>query len=292
MKNAVLIVAALISGLPSAAQQAAADAQQATTVVTPHAQADQAAAAQAGRGASSAGLSSAAYAEMRPVSCELAGKLDSKSARIGDSVFAKTSESVRTADGAVIPRGARLVGHITAVQAHASGQADSRISIAFDRAEWSGGHSITIQSVIESVTPPVNAAAAASMGDDDSLGNAMGGGNARGAGGARAGGGLIGGTVGAAGSTAGSLGANAGGALRNAGQLPGSVASGATTSVGSSVDAAAAASMGVHATGIPGVMLAGDASGAASGTFSAAKRNFHLDSGTQLTVAVSAAVSQ
>jgi hypothetical protein len=237
---------------------------------------------------------------MRPVNCELAGKLDSKTAKNGDAVVAKTKESLRTADGTAIPKGAKLVGHVTDVQAHTSSQPESHLTIAFDRAEWSGGHSLPIHSVIQAVTPPTNAFASESGDSYDSLSGPIGGAGSRGTGNARGGGGgLVGGTASTAGSATGNLGsnvgsnasnlgANAGGVVRTAGETTGNVGAVANTGVG----AATSASMGAHATGVPGVMLAGDASGATAGTLSASKRNVHLDSGTQLTIAFSATASQ
>lgn len=298
MKTAFLFTAAFVSGLslPLMAQQAAAAADQSRSASSPQSQADQSAAASAqpAHGAPSAKISAMAFDYMRPVNCELAGKLDSKSAKIGDSVVAKTTMSMHTADGTEIPRGAKLMGHVTDVQAHASGQAESHLSLVFDHAEWSGGHSVAIHSVIETVTPPPNVAAI----DNDESASSMGGAGSRGLsglGGTRSGGGALGGTAGAATSTAGNLGANAGGVLHTTGQAAGDVASNATVplgQVGSSLNAAAAATMGVHATGIPGVMLSGDASGAVSGTLSASKRNVHLDAGSQIILAVSPVVSQ
>lgn len=47
--------------------------------------------------------------------------------------------------------------------------------------------------------------------------------------------------------------------------------------------------MGVRSTGIPGVMLHGDAAGTTSGMLSAANQNIHLDSGTQMVVGIAAA---
>jgi hypothetical protein len=287
MKSAILfpIAAALVSGvsLSLAAQQAAAGADQSATA----------------RGAASTKLSAMAFDYMRPVSCELAGKLDSKSAKVGDAVVVKTTENLRMEDGSVIPKGAKLIGHVTDAQAHSSGQADAHLSIAFDRAEWSGGHSIPIHSVIQTVTRPVNAFASASTQSDDSLGGPMAGPGAHGMAGVHAGGGSLGGTAGVgttAGSVAGSVGADAsnlgaaagGGLQRTAGQTAGDIGPVA----GPGVSAATSASMSEHPTGVPGVMLAGDASGATAGTLSASNHNVHLDSGTQLTLAVSAASSQ
>jgi hypothetical protein len=51
----------------------------------------------------------------------------------------------------------------------------------------------------------------------------------------------------------------------------------------------ATGSLAAHATGIPGVMLAGDASGSASGMLTASRKNIHLDSGTQMVMGVAAA---
>ncbi len=42
--------------------------------------------------------------EMSSVSGELEGKLDSKSAKVGDRVVLKTTEKVLTSDGTMIPR--------------------------------------------------------------------------------------------------------------------------------------------------------------------------------------------
>lgn len=300
MKTA-LFATALVFGmnllnLPISGQQAAAPSNQSGAQTAAPSQADQstAASAQTARGAASTKISEAAYAYMRPVSCELAGKLDSKTAKLGDPVTAKSKESIRIADGTVIPKGAKLVGHVTEVQAHTSEQAESHLSIAFDRAEWSGGHSLAIHSILEAVSPPVQAFAASSATADDSLAGPMGGSGPRGMGSARGGG--VGSTAGSLGSNLGvnasNPGANAGGVMRSASQTAGGVAGDATSTADIGVNAAASSSMGVHATGIPGVMLAGDASGATSGRLSASKHNVHLDAGTQLTLAISAAGPQ
>jgi len=47
-------------------------------------------------------------------------------------------------------------------------------------------------------------------------------------------------------------------------------------------------SLAAHTTGVRGVMLSGDATGATSGTLSAANKNIHLDSGTQMVLGVAA----
>jgi hypothetical protein len=242
---------------------------------------------------------------MRPVNAELVGKLDSKSAKAGDQVLLKTTESMKAADGTVIPKGTRLVGHVTSVSAHAKGSADSAMAIEFDRAELKGGQTMAIHSEIRSVTPPASAVMSNGMQSEDGLGAPMGGGMSGGArgmasGGGRAGGGgLLGGgagggvggsAVGGVASTTGHVGAGLGAVADDGVGAAGPVAGQAAAGVGGHGNLAAGAAGGVaaHATGISGVMLAGDATGKVSGTLSAANRNIHLDGGTQMVLGVAA----
>lgn len=333
--KAFVVVAVAVSSFPVFAQQADASAQQSAAVSAGSSQSSESGGANASasrHGASAEGYGSASNAnavnnlassssaangsaagaaDMRPINGELVGKLDSKTARVGDPVIVKTTDKTRTADGTVIPKGSRLVGHVTQVQAHGKGSQESELGLAFDRAELKNGQSMPIRSVIESVSPSAAAANMAASGDDDLF--ASGPAPAVGGGGARSGGGLIGGgshalAGGGSGSLAGAgsltgVSANAvGSAAGNAGGHVGSTAGGALNSTGSTAlgagngtlrgAAAGAGSLGAHATAIPGVMLAGDASGAASGMLSASHKNVHLDSGTQMVLGVASAVNR
>src|SRR5690242_287338 len=73
----------------------------------------------------------AATAEMSPVSGELVSKLDSKTAKTGDSVVVQTKSSAKTADGTAIPKGSKLVGRVLAVHASAPGE-NSQMVLLFD----------------------------------------------------------------------------------------------------------------------------------------------------------------
>lgn len=253
--------------------------------------------------------SAAGHAQMRPVTGELEGKLDSKTAKVGEPVVLKTTNKMKTADGLVIPRGSRLMGHVTEVQAHAKGHEQSSMGIAFDRAELKNGQSFAIHSVIESVGPSAAQLEANSMANEDAFAGPAGGGmaaggGAMGGGGAavgRAGGGLLGGGGGVAGGATSAVGgigsgvaSSAGGALNagdNAIGATGNLAGNAAANVGRGVNgsAGAAGSLGAHVTAIPGVMLDSQAGGGASGMLSASQRNVHLDSGTEMVLGVAAA---
>jgi hypothetical protein len=271
MKTAQLFAAALVtlSGLAMLAQQADASAQQDASAAQASAQ------------------TTSNVVEMRPVNGELVNKLDAKSAKAGDQVVVKTTESVKTADGVVIPKGSRLVGSVTEVQAHGADSADSHVGIRFDHAELKGGQTLAIQSEIRSLSLPVSAMSSGSMGGDASLGT-MGGGSPMGGGGAM-GGGARGGTAG--GPAGGALGGAANTAGRTTGTLDPAVngtaqASGQVAGAGSKVGAGGV----VHSTGVPGVMLSGRGSAAssASGTLWSSKQNVHLDGGTQIVLGVAA----
>jgi hypothetical protein len=93
--------------------------------------------------------------EMSPVTGELDGKLDSKTAKVGDRVVLKTMNKVQTSDGTVIPRSSRLVGHVTEVQAYDPVHGPARIAIAFDHAELKNGQSIAIYTLIGGVNTSI-----------------------------------------------------------------------------------------------------------------------------------------
>ena len=233
--------------------------------------------------------------EMSSVTGALEGKLDSKSARVGDRVVLRTTNKVLTADGTEIPKGARLVGRVTEVQAYDSSHGVSQVGIAFDRAELKNGQSFAIHTLIQGVKPSPSAAAMSSMNDDESM-NAMG----SGMGSPASGGGRVGRAGGGVLDSTGNLG---GGAMQRTTATTSSVEEQAGAAVnanpgGGVVEEAGHgdlnADMGAHRqaaaravprpTAIPGVMLAGSSS--ASGMFLASRKNVEFESGTQMQLGI------
>jgi len=225
----------------------------------------------------SSALQGSASVEMRPVYAELQRKLDSKSARVGDPVEAKTTEKMTTAQGVELPKDTHLIGRVTEVQAHTKENPASSLAIVFDRAEFKGGKTLAIRCIVEAADPP----AYPPMTGDQSNTNPF----------APSPPPLPPGTSPLAAPLA-------------DGRQPGAFGRG----IGSNVDAApaarqplgrdsagtavidargrAAASLATHPTGYLGVMLTGSASGTLSGTFTAPTKNIHLDSGAQLVLGV------
>jgi hypothetical protein len=82
----------------------------------------------------------ASAVEMSPINGELVSKLDSKTAKTGDSVVVQTKSSAKTADGTEIPKGSKLVGHVIGAQPSGAGE-NSQVALLFDHVELKGGQS-------------------------------------------------------------------------------------------------------------------------------------------------------
>ncbi len=289
MKAATIIAVALatFSSFPSTAQQTTqAPTTQASPAQASPAQQD-AQPSQTQPGQTQAQAASASV-QLQPISGELVSKLDSKSAKQGDSVILKTSENAKTADGTQIPKGSKLVGHVTNVQARGDGKENSQIAIQFDRAELKGGQSMPIESVIQSISP--------SASDMPNQNGAM----PVGSGSAPATGSMAPGSNPAGGmnQTANNQTANNDrpGLASNTTAQPGATtqdtnANGGARAPGSIV--ARNGNVAIRATSIPGVLLANNINGQpfsnASGMLLGARRDIKLDGGTQMVVAVAAA---
>lgn len=229
--------------------------------------------------------------EMSWVTCELDGKLDSKTAKVGDRVVVKTAEKVQTADGTVIPRGTRLVGHVTEVQAYNEQHGPARIAIAFDHAELKNGQSIAVHTLIRSVNLSANAMTVPQTYDEGGMGMPVPIGTM--AGSARLGGPGTGSTApGYATSQVDRVSdaAVAEGNREDANQGSCSGSTGSTMTPGGGLNAAtgahgvAAARALPRPTGIPGVMLAGNST--SSGVLLASRQNIRIQSGTQIELGV------
>jgi hypothetical protein len=238
---------------------------------------------------------------MSQVPAELTTKLDSKTAKAGDAVEAKTTKTVKTAQGVVIPKGSKLLGTVTEAKAHQKGQSQSMLALTFDRVQLRNGQEMMLHSTIDNLSNS-NALRASEDADEMMSPGPIGGGGSAGGGlvggGGLGGGGLVGGAVGGAGGALGRTGSELGSVGRSAGGEIGGAAHGAANGLGGAANglngsvrgaAQEGTSGAVHATSLPGVMLSNSASGAASGTLSETGRNIRLDSGTQMLLSVAAA---
>ena len=186
------------------------------------------------------------------VSAELTKRIDTKSAKPGDAVDARTTMAAKLPDGTELPSGTKLIGKVTNVKAKSKEDKSSHLAFNLDRAVLKGGKEVPVVVIVTSVTGPPEGPPTDAM-------SAGGGGS-----------GVPGGSPGAAGTTGSSA--------------PPAASAAMATSSGRSQS-----SMGgvlkttqdrVPVGNMPGVMLS--ATPGTTGTFDSDKDNIALGSGTKL----------
>jgi hypothetical protein len=212
----------------------------------------------------------------------LSQPVDAKRNKPGDQVTAKTTEAAKSEGKVVIPKGSKLVGHVTECKQRSKEEKESALGIVFDKAILKNGEEIPLNVTVRALAAAQSqAGAASSIGSDDlsAGGGAMGSARASG-----------GGALGGVRSTAGA----ATGAVTNTAANAGGVASGAVSSTANAAGAARGAAGGLNAAGqltsssqgvfgLEGLNLNGAASNSTQGSLiTSTSKNVHLDSGTQL----------
>jgi hypothetical protein len=299
-RTGFVLVAGILFASVAAAQtqadtQAGAQAGTQTSVQAGKAQARGSGSASASSAASTEnGQTNASLGSGAAINAELTAPVDSKKAKPGDPVAARTTEPTKSNGKTVIPKGSKLVGHVTQASARAKGDSESALGIVFDKAILKNGQEVPLNVAIQALAS-AQSGATANAGNDLSAAGGAGayaGGSGRAAGGGAPGGvtSTAGGAVGTVTNTAASAGNTAGGALN-------STASSATNSVAASKGAVGglnaagqltSTSQGVF--GLQGVNLSSATAGAAQGSvITSAGKNLHLDSGTQMLLVTQAA---
>jgi hypothetical protein len=154
------------------------------------------------------------------LSGELQNTIDVRKAKVGDQVVLKTTQAIKSHGRTVVPRGARLVGHVTEVAQKTKGNGESHIGILFDRLER-GSLELPISATISSITS--GRASARANNEDLFETSASSSGSARSSGSASSssGGGVLGGV---------------GNVLNSTTSTTGNVVAGTTSAVGSTVN--------------------------------------------------------
>jgi hypothetical protein len=82
--------------------------------------------------------------------------LDSSKLKEGDTVELETAGSFKLADGTLVPKGSRMEGHVTSAKARSKGDADSELTLAFDKLNIQGGRQLTLKGSVQAVYPPAD----------------------------------------------------------------------------------------------------------------------------------------
>lgn len=241
------------------------------------------------------GQANAGLASGSTFNAALSSPVDSRKCKPGDAVNAHTTEAAKSDGKAVIPKGAKLVGHVTQASARANGESESALAIVFDKAILKNGQEVPLNVAIQAIASAQSSASVAGA-DVDTIGGT--GGSAAGSGiasGRSALGGVTstaGGATGAVTNTAANVGSLAGGTVNSAANAGGSIAGASRGAVGGLNAAGQLTSNSQGVFGLNGLNLNTAASSATQGSvITSAGKNIHLDSGTRILLVSQAAAS-
>ena len=267
--------------------QAGAQASGQTSVQAGNTQAQTSASTSASASASAQnGQANASMASGTAFNATLSKPVDSKKCKPGDTVTAQTAEAVKSEGKTVIPKGSRLIGHVTEASARANGEAQSALGIVFDKAILKNGQEVPLSVAIQALASAQSNASFAGADMD-----AMGGMGASPAGSGMSGGrGALGGVTSAAGgavgtvtNTAANVGGAAGGAVNSTTNAAGNVAGASKGAVGGLNAAGQLTSNSQGVFGMNGLNVSAAGSNATQGSLiTSAGKNVHLDSGTRM----------
>jgi hypothetical protein len=241
------------------------------------------------------GQANAGLASGSTFNAALSSPIDSRKCKPGDPVNAHTTEAAKSDGKTVIPRGAKLVGHVTKASARANGESESALGIVFDKAILKDGQEVPLNVAIQAIASAQSSASVAGA-DVDSMGS-MGGSTAGSGmtGGRSALGGVTstaGGATGAVTNTAANVGSVAGGTVNSAANTGGTITGTSRGAVGGLNSAGQLTSNSQGVFGLNGLNLNTAASSATqSSVITSAGKNIHLDSGTRLLLVSQAAAS-
>jgi hypothetical protein len=104
---------------------------------------------------------------------QLVQNVDTRSAKPGQAVTAKLTSAVKGAGSTELPKGTLLIGKVEEVQA-AAGKEPTKLSLVFDQAKLSDGHTVAIKTTLLSAYPGDTNEYFAETGSTGSLGNQLG----------------------------------------------------------------------------------------------------------------------
>src|SRR5947207_1914555 len=213
----------------------------------------------------------------------LSSPIDSKKCKPGDPVNAHSTEAVKSEGKTVIPKGSKLVGHVTQASARGKGESESSLGIVFDKAILKNGQEIPLNAGIQAIASAQSSASAAGS-DLDTMGASAAGSGM--AGGRSPLGGVastVGGAAGTVTNTAANVGGVAGGTVNSAANAGGSIAGTSKGAVGGLNTAGQFSSNSQGVFGLNGLNLSAAGSNATEGSvITSTGKNVQLESGTRM----------
>jgi hypothetical protein len=82
--------------------------------------------------------------------------LDSSRLKEGDAIEVETAGSFKLPDGTLVPKGSKLIGHVTTAKARSKGDSQSQLTVAFDKLNVANGKQLAIKGAVQAVFPPAD----------------------------------------------------------------------------------------------------------------------------------------
>jgi hypothetical protein len=229
------------------------------------------------------GQANGSLASGTAINAELSSPIDSKKCKPGEAVNAHSTEVVKSEGKIVIPKGAKLVGHVTEASARAKGESQSSLGIVFDKAILKNGQEIPLNAGIQAIAAAQSSASVAGSDMDATGASAAGSGMAGGHGALGGVASTAGGAVGTVTNTAANVGGVAGGTVNSAANAGGSITDASKGAVGGLNAAGQFTSNSQGVFGLNGLNLNAAGSNATQGSLiTSAGKNVHLESGTRM----------
>ena len=102
------------------------------------------------------------------ISVELSKTLDAKKVKANDKIEARTAMDLLAHGQILIPRNAKIIGHVTEAKAHSKQSPDSMVGIAFDRVLMKDGRELPLQAAVQAIGRPLQTSPP--FAGDDSMG--------------------------------------------------------------------------------------------------------------------------
>jgi hypothetical protein len=118
------------------------------------------------------GSSEASLAGGTAINAVLNSSIDAKKAKPGEQITAHTIDAVKSTDGrTILPKGTKLIAHVTQAAARSKEQAESMLAIQFDKAVLKDGQEVPFTNVVlQAVAAPPQETSNFSGSDTDRLG--------------------------------------------------------------------------------------------------------------------------
>jgi len=279
-----IALGALFSVSAAAQSQSGAQSSSQASVEAGHRQAQTSGNASASTSASAQnGQANGSLATGTAFNAALSSPIDSKKCKPGDPVNAHSTEAVKSEGKTVIPKGSKLVGHVTQASARGKGESESSLGIVFDKAILKNGQEIPLNAGIQAIASAQSSASAAGS-DLDTMGASAAGSGM--AGGRSPLGGVastVGGAAGTVTNTAANVGGVAGGTVNSAANAGGSIAGTSKGAVGGLNTAGQFSSNSQGVFGLNGLNLSAAGSNATEGSvITSTGKNVQLESGTRM----------